>query len=75
MRNAALSRTLRLLTLLQRGRYSLASLAQESGVSPRTVRRDLELLASVGFAVEQTERAGVWHVPGGLCPVCARESR
>jgi predicted DNA-binding transcriptional regulator YafY len=50
-RHVGLQRVLRLAQQLQGARYvpSLIDLARETGVSTRTVRRDLELLEAVGW--------------------------
>jgi predicted DNA-binding transcriptional regulator YafY len=46
------ARTLRLLTLLQvRATWSAAELAERTGTSPRTLRRDLRRLAGLGYEV------------------------
>src|SRR5499425_1394799 len=47
------SRTLRLLSLLQNHRYWPGSeLAERLGVSPRTLRRDIDRLRELGYPVE-----------------------
>jgi predicted DNA-binding transcriptional regulator YafY len=43
-RNRQLVRTLRLIDVLRRGRWTLVALAHELHVTDRTVRRDLEAL-------------------------------
>ena len=78
MRNQALERTLRLLRILQRGRRTIVQLADELGVTTRTIRRDLEILSVVGFPVTSARSdygdTRVWYVaPGdGSCPLCER---
>ncbi len=49
------ARTLRLLSLLQNHRYwSGTDLAQRLGISPRTVRRDVDRLRELGYPVESS---------------------
>ena len=54
-RNRALERVLRLTNLLRRRRHRLDELADECGVTVRTVRRDLETLSVVGIPVQRVE--------------------
>jgi predicted DNA-binding transcriptional regulator YafY len=55
-RNRRLVRALRLVTLLNRGRYSLEALSDRLGVSVRTVRRDLEALEEAHLPVVKHDR-------------------
>jgi predicted DNA-binding transcriptional regulator YafY len=63
-----LTRCLRTIERLKVRRATLAELAQESGVSTRTVRRDLEALSAAGVPVHNTADAaangynGFWWV-------------
>lgn len=50
-RSRALVRVLQLSDRLRTGRYTLRSLADEFGVNPRTIRRDLEVLSVAGIPV------------------------
>ncbi|MGC5629186.1 helix-turn-helix transcriptional regulator [Georgenia sp. Z1344] len=64
-------RALRLLDLLQARRsWTGAELAGELGVSPRTVRRDVERLRDLGYAVESTpgEEGGYRLQAGNALP-------
>ncbi len=75
MRNGALIRVLTLAQRLQSRRWLLDDLAQELGVTTRTIRRDLETLSSVGFRVRNTADAaanglnGFWWMERGGSPV------
>jgi predicted DNA-binding transcriptional regulator YafY len=65
VRNNQLVRVLRLIDFLKTGRHSLSSLAQEFGVSQRTIRRDLEALSLAGVPVRNTTPTdfnGYWSV-------------
>src|ERR1700742_1717912 len=61
------TRTLRLLSLLQTRRYCPGSeLAGRLGVSPRTLRRDVDRLRELGYPVEAQRGAdGGYHLAGG----------
>jgi predicted DNA-binding transcriptional regulator YafY len=55
-----------LLLLQSRGRATVAEVAEELEVSPRTARRDLEALAMAGVPVySQAGRGGGWSLVGG----------
>ncbi len=65
------------LRLGKRGRWTLDSLARESGVTTRTVRRDLEVLSAAGFPIHTVREdygdRRLWSVShDGRCPVCDR---
>ncbi len=63
MGTARLKRLLRMLTLLQTGRASsAATLAEELGISKRTVCRDLTLLMAAGVNVTYSRSAGGYCV-------------
>ena len=71
MRNKVLIRTWQVLILLRRRPHSLYELAAETGVSTRTIRRDLEALCEVGFPlvcskddlnIERGGPAALWSV-------------
>ena len=65
------SRTLRLLSLLQSHRYwPGAKLAGRLGVSPRTLRRDIERLRELGYPVEAQPGVdgGYQLAPGAVLP-------
>lgn len=62
-RGRSLARALKVLFRLQSGRqYSLAELAVEHRVSPRTIRRDIYSLEEAGVPVVHDDRAGEWSV-------------
>lgn len=67
-RNNQLIRVLQLADRLRGRRWSIEQLAQEAGVTTRTVRRDLEALSSAGVAVQQasderfTSGPPVWFI-------------
>ena len=60
-------RVLELLTLLQsRRQWSAAELADRFGVTPRTVRRDVDRLRVLGYPVDATTgRAGGYRLASG----------
>ncbi|HEY5025069.1 MAG TPA: WYL domain-containing protein [Acidimicrobiales bacterium] len=69
-----------LLFLQSRGRATVAEVAQELEISPRTARRDLEALAIAGVPVySQAGRGGGWSLVGGartdLSGLTAAEAR
>jgi predicted DNA-binding transcriptional regulator YafY len=69
-----------LLLLQSRGRATVAEVAEELEVSPRTARRDLEALAIAGVPVySQAGRGGGWSLVGGartdLSGLTAAEAR
>jgi len=69
-----------LLFLQSRGRATVAEVAEELEVSPRTARRDLEALAMAGVPVySQAGRGGGWSLVGGartdLSGLTAAEAR
>ena len=69
-----------LLFLQSRGRATVAEVAAELEVSPRTARRDLEALAMAGVPVySQAGRGGGWSLVGGartdLSGLTAAEAR
>lgn len=74
MRGRRLFRIWQLIALLRScGGLSLASLAEQSGVTPRTIRRDLAVLEESYVPVEQLED-GRWRLlKGAPCPVCAHK--
>jgi predicted DNA-binding transcriptional regulator YafY len=55
VRNEALVRVLLLARTLTAERLTLEELARVSGVTTRTVRRDLEALHAAGFSIRSTE--------------------
>lgn len=65
MRNAAVARHWRLLLAMRQGARTLDQLAHDLRVTTRTVRRDIDVLASVGFPIEQRTREGE-HAVWGL---------
>jgi predicted DNA-binding transcriptional regulator YafY len=59
MRHDGMRRVLTILRTLQSGgQYSLYGLADEHGVNPRTIRRDLELLSAVGYPICKAPESG-----------------
>jgi predicted ArsR family transcriptional regulator len=77
MRGGQLARELRLIELLHTdGWQSLHALASKTGVTVRTVRRDLESLEAAQFAVVNIKNDdGVrrWKLRRGVgCPLCGR---
>lgn len=54
-RGRALRRQWRLIVLLRQRRRTLPDLAEQLGVTTRTIRRDLEVLESVGVALGKEE--------------------
>jgi predicted DNA-binding transcriptional regulator YafY len=65
------SRILQLLALLQNHRYWAGeSLAERLSVSPRTLRRDIERLRSLGYAIESNRGVdgGYQLIPGNTMP-------
>lgn len=58
-----LLRQWRLLVKLRRGWWTLEEMAEELGVTTRTIRRDLAVLETVPFPIVQTEPG---DVPAGL---------
>lgn len=73
-RNRALVRTWHLIALLRSGAgSSLERLSRELGVTPRTVRRDLEALQEAGIAIydEKPDETRFWRlVKGAPCVIC-----
>lgn len=63
-RNLALIRTLSIVRDLQRGQYGLAVLASRYGVTPRTIRRDLEAIEAAGIRLEKQrdDRDSEWRI-------------
>ncbi|WP_067170217.1 helix-turn-helix transcriptional regulator [Microtetraspora niveoalba] len=60
------ARLLRLLSLLQTPRdWSGAELAERLGVSPRTIRRDIDRLRELGYAVDATAGAPGYRLGAG----------
>lgn len=58
-RNASLVRVLALMQRLTRARASLQNLAQEFGVTERTIRRDIDALSLAGVPIwNDTEPCG-----------------
>ncbi len=79
-RNRQLVRTWLLLKLLRAwGGLSLAKLAEETGVTTRTIRRDLEALQDAGVPLMETSDALDWEekfwkiLPTSPCPICNRK--
>lgn len=70
-RNTQLIRVLQLAERLRGRRWSIDQLAQEAGVTTRTVRRDLDALSSAGIPVQQAtdER----FAPASPCWFIARD--
>lgn len=67
MKVSRLERVLRLLTVVQSGRhYNPTELAQQLGVSRRTVFRDLEMLYKAGIPCYYDEEAGGYKVDGNV---------
>ena len=65
MNLAKIHRLLQLIGLLQAGRgYNAESLAQECGVSRRTIFRDLDMLRQSGIPLAFDERQQNYRIPG-----------
>ena len=65
-RNVALRRSWAVLCAVTAGPVTLRDLAQQCGVTPRTVRRDLETLQAVGFPItvdytDDAHHTGLWR--------------
>ncbi len=68
MRNAEVIRQWRILKRIEAGRYSTArDLAEEHGVTERTIRRDLEALQEAGFPLydERADGRKIWRLVDG----------
>ena len=68
MRNAEVIRQWRILKRIEAGRYTTAQdLADEHGVTERTIRRDIEALQEAGFPLydERSEGRKVWRLIEG----------
>jgi len=68
MRNAEVIRQWRILKRIEAGRYTTAQdLADEHGVTERTIRRDIEALQEAGFPLydERTDGRKVWRLIDG----------
>ena len=68
MRNAEVIRQWKILKRIEAGRYTTsAELAQEHGVTERTIRRDLEALQEAGFPLydERSDGRKVWRLIEG----------
>src|SRR5215510_10189653 len=68
MRNAEVIRQWRILKRIETGRYTTAqALAQEHGVTERTIRRDIEALQEAGFPLydERADGRKVWRLVEG----------
>ena len=68
MRNAEVIRQWRILKRIEAGRYTTAQdLAEEHGVTERTIRRDIEALQEAGFPLydERSEGRKVWRLIEG----------
>ena len=68
MRNAEVIRQWRILKRIEAGRYTTArDLAEEHGVTERTIRRDLEALQEAGFPLydERAEGRKIWRLIDG----------
>ena len=68
MRNAEVIRQWRILKRIEAGRYTTAQdLADEHGVTERTIRRDIEALQEAGFPLfdERTDGRKVWRLVEG----------
>jgi len=68
MRNAEVIRQWKILKRIEAGRYTTASdLAEEHGVTERTIRRDIEALQEAGFPLydERTDGRKVWRLVEG----------
>ena len=68
MRNAEVIRQWRILKRIEAGRYTTAQdLADEHGVTERTIRRDIEALQEAGFPLydERTDGRKVWRLIEG----------
>lgn len=63
-RNVALVRVLRLMSML-REPLTIHEIAAQLGVTTRTVRRDLELLQSVGVKVWRSYKTNRWQLEIG----------
>lgn len=62
MRNAALTRAIAILRMLEGGaRVRLAPLAEMFGVHERTVRRDIEALEAAGVPITKDEGVTRWQ--------------
>ena len=57
------ARLLRLLSVLQsRRHWSGSDLSERVGVDPRTIRRDIDRLRELGYAIEASPEIGRAHV-------------
>ena len=68
MRNAEVIRQWKILKRIEAGRYTTAQdLADEHGVTERTIRRDIEALQEAGFPLydERTDGRKVWRLVDG----------
>jgi predicted DNA-binding transcriptional regulator YafY len=68
LRNAEVIRQWKILKRIEAGRYtSTADLAEEHGVTERTIRRDIEALQEAGFPLydERTDGRKVWRLVEG----------
>ncbi len=74
MRNATTKRALLTAQLLLHRSLTFDEIAEETGVCIRTVRRDIELLAEVGFCftTRGDNRSKRWRIRRGtMCPACS----
>lgn len=75
-RSATLRRTWLVLAYLRHCPRSLAYLASQTGVCPRTIRRDLYALEDAGiplYTLRLNDGTRVWKVvTGAPCPICGR---
>lgn len=62
MRNGTLERTLRVMLALRERRRTLHELAQDFGVHPRTIRRDIYSLEAAQVPIRHGEFEGAEHV-------------
>ena len=68
MRNAEVIRQWRILKRIEGGRYTtVRDLAEEHGVTDRTIRRDLEALQEAGFPLydERADGRKIWRLIDG----------
>jgi predicted DNA-binding transcriptional regulator YafY len=73
-RGGQLARSYHVIALLRAwGGVTLERLAQDTGVTVRTVRRDLEALQTAGLPIADSHEgnAKLWRlVKGAPCPIC-----
>ncbi|HEX6738897.1 MAG TPA: HTH domain-containing protein, partial [Vicinamibacteria bacterium] len=68
MRNAEVIRQWRILKRIEAGRYTTSQdLAEEHGVTERTIRRDIEALQEAGFPLydERSDGRKIWRLVEG----------